>query len=313
MSMALLCDLSLSPQICFALSQPGAPPHAMGRARADSFEAFRDALNLFLEVHDRPALSAAAISSRGWEQADGLHLVGLTYAVDRDAVRGLLGVQRVNFLNNFVARALAVPRLKPDERETVHEGQRQADHALVVLGPHYGLGMAALVADGAGGWSALHGEGGHAEMPARDEGEWRLLEALRPQAGCVTRESCISMEGLANIYRAQAQIAGRSAPDLSAPEIIILARGGDAAARDAIRQLTLFLADMASDAALMFGAGGIWLTGAMLDLMDELFDAETFRRRFLDKGPRSDFVRGVPVFRSRVADMELKGLASLFD
>ena len=313
MSTVLLCDLSLAPQVVFALSAPGRAIYATARARAADFEAFRDALRLFLDAQDRPALDGVAVAARGWEQADGLHPIGIGFPLDRETIRELTGVQQVSFVNNFVARALAVPHLRGEARQQIHSGDRHAEHALAVLGPHYGLGLAALVADGLGGWTALHGEGGHADMPARDEHEWRILEAIRRKDGYVMRESCISMAGLANIHHALHTLSGVHPPDLSAPEIITLARGGDVAARQAIATMTLWLADLASDVTLILGAGGVYLSGAMLDLMDDLFDADLFVSRFLDKGPRSAYVRNVPVFRTRAADLELAGLATLFD
>jgi glucokinase len=313
MNRVLLCDLSLAPQITFALAEAGQAVYATGRARAPDFEAFRDALNLFLDAHERPALSGVALATRGWEQADGLHLVGVGFALDRRIMRDLTGVQQISFVNNFVARALAAPHLRGEARQQIHGGERHAEHALAVLGPHYGLGMAALVSDGLGGWIALHGEGGHVDMPVRDEQEWRLIEAIRARDGYVMRESCISMAGLANIHYALHVLSGAPSPDLSAPEIITLAHGGDSVARQSIAMMTLWLADLASDVTLILGAGGVYLSGAMLDLMGDLFEPELFVTRFLDKGPRSAYVRNVPVFRTRAPDLELAGLATLFD
>ena len=67
-------------------------------------------------------------------------------------------------------------------------------------------------------------------------------------------------------------------------------------------------------AVLIMGtSGGVYLTGALLDMIGDLFDPEVFTKRYLDKGPRSGYVADIPVFRTRAADMELAGLATLYD
>ena len=58
---------------------------------------------------------------------------------------------------------------------------------------------------------------------------------------------------------------------------------------------------------------GIYLTGALLDMVGDLFDVDIFTRRFLDKGPLTDFVRDIPIYRTQLPDMELAGLATLYD
>lgn len=314
MSEVLLCDLSLAPNVALALTAPGRRPADVTRNRCTTRAEFDDAVTHFLDDHQRPGLIGAALSARGWEQHDGLHLIGVDYQLDRDMIRDLAGVQRVNVLNNFVARALAVPHLRRDERVQISGGTVNDDHAIAVLGPHFGLGLAALVSDGFGGWTALHGDGGHSDLPVKTEREWRLVEAIRARTGYVSRESGISVAGLMDIWHALHAVAGMSAETMTAPEIIASARAGHPVAREAIDVLTEWLGAMASDVALIMGAsGGVYLTGALLDMIGDLFNAEKFTARYLDKGSRSDYVREIPVFRTQAAEMEMAGLATLYD
>ncbi|MEI9906244.1 MAG: glucokinase [Asticcacaulis sp.] len=44
-----------------------------------------------------------------------------------------------------------------------------------------------------------------------------------------------------------------------------------------------------------------------------LFDTEAFARRYTDKGRLSDYVAEIPVFRTLADDLEIIGLATLFD
>ncbi|ESQ91096.1 hypothetical protein ABAC460_07325 [Asticcacaulis sp. AC460] len=310
----LLCDLSLAPEIGLALVEPGRRPETPMRVQCPTRAVFDDAVRNFLGTRDTSGLVGAALSARGWEQNNELHLVGLDYRLDRDDIRVLAEVQRVNFVNNFVARALAVPGLRRDEKLQICGGDPIGDGAIVVLGPHHGLGLAGLVCDGFGGWMALHGEGGHSGLPVKTEREWRLVQAICEKNGHMSRESGISVAGLKDIWYALHAVAGEDAPALTPAQIIAAAKAGDPRAAEAIGTMTDWLADMAGDMALIMGAlGGVYLTGALLDMIGEQFDAERFTQRYYDKGPRSDYVRQVPVFRTRACELELAGLATLYD
>lgn len=307
----LLCDLSLAPQIGVSLATPGHRPDQVSRFTCATKAHFDDNVRAFLAERQEPALMGAAMSARGWEQSNELHLKGLDFSLDRDDIRSLLGVQRVNFVNNFVARALAVPQLRRNEKVQICGGEVNDDHAIAVLGPHHGLGLASLVSDGVGGWTALHGEGGHSDMPVKTEREWRLIEAIRRRNGYVSRESCISVKGLSDIWHA---LDEESETSLTPAEIITAAHAGDTRAIEAIDTMTAWLGAMASDIALIMGAsGGVYLTGALLDMTGDLFNLDVFTRRYLDKGPLTQYVRDIPVFRTQAAEMEITGLATLYD
>jgi len=313
MESVLLCDLSLAPALSLGLTRDGASPEHVRRYACATRAEFDHAIRHYISEAVDGAPAAMAMSARGWQDSERLYLQGVGFDLSRDDVRALAGVQRVNFLNNFVARALAVPRLSRHERLSVVGGDRHDDSVIAVLGPHYGLGLAALVSDGVGGWTALHGEGGHSDLPVRTEREWRLVEAMRLRAGYVSRETGISVAGLAEIWTALHVLAGEQPPALTAAAIVAAARAGQPRARETIEIMTGWLAAMASDIALIMGANAIYLTGALMDMIGDLFDAEAFAARYLDKGPRTAYVRAVPVFRTQAADMELAGLATLFE
>ena len=309
-----LCDLSLAPNIGMALGTPGRRPETVKRVNCTTAGDFDAAVHAFLAEAGQPDILGAALAARGWEYNGELHLAGLNFAIDRQAVRQLLGVQRVNFVNNFVARALAVPGLRRDEKSHVTGGEAHSDGVIAVMGPHFGLGLAGLVSDGVGGMTALHGEGGHADLPAGDEREWRLIQAIRARTGYVSREDGISVAGLTNIWHALHALSGERPADLTAPEIIAAAKTGDARAQETLDVMIGWLGAMASDIALVMGAtGGVYLTGALLDMMGDVFDMDKFAARYGDKGPLSGFVRDIPVFRTLASEMEIRGLATLYD
>lgn len=309
----LLCDLSMGSHVNLALADPGHRPQLAEQyectGRGDLDGAIRD----FLSRKDNPRLKGAAVSSRGWEDGGIIHLPEGNMTLSRAELRELLDVQRVNLVNNFVARALAIPTLKRNERSKICGGDNADEAVIAVLGPHYGLGLAALVADGAGGWMALPGEGGHSDLPVKTDWEWAVLKVLQQRYGHVSREMGISLNGLCAVWEALSLIEGVPVPQAEAAQVVAQARAGDRRALEAVGMVTDWLAAMASDIALIMGArGGIYLTGALLDLLDDLFDAERFCRGYVNKGGLTEYVSEIPVFRTTARQMEITGLATLF-
>jgi glucokinase len=310
----LVCDLSWRSSVKFALGATGEGPGPVTTYDCDSRDAFVDRLRSFLGENDNPALRGAALSSRGWEENGIMQAVGEDVAISRHEMRDLLGVQRVNVVNNFVARALAVPTLRRNERVRISGEDADDEQVKAVLGPHYGLGAAALVSDGVGGWTALPGEGGHSDLAAHNARETEVLAALIAEHGYASRETALSLNGVTNLWNAVHRIDGKDAPVLAPTDILALAKQGDPRAAEVSRLIAAWLGAFASDLALILGArGGVYLTGALIDMMGDDFDTTTFVDRFHDKGPRSGYLREVPVYRTQTNNLELKGLATLFE
>lgn len=310
----LLCDFAIGAEVEMALTQPGVrPPEATPYSCPDR-ASFDEAMLDFLSQNGQPGLKGVAISSRGWERKGRLELPQEGMSIVRDDIRGLLGVQRVNLVNNFVARALAIPRLKGHEVEKICGDDAMDEQVIAVLGPHHGLGLAALAPDGAGSWTAIPCEGGHSDLPVTTEREWQVRNILARRHGHVAREYAISLEGLVEVWQALTELDGDDVVRKAPEEIVALASIGDARASEAVQLSMGWLAAMASDVGLILGArGGIYLTGDLMDLIGDLFDAEAFRKRYTDKGRLSGYVAEIPVYKTLANQLEIIGLATLFD
>ncbi len=310
----LLCDFSFGSYMKLALGTPGLRPGEPSLYAIGGRKDFDEAITDFLSAHGNPSLIGAALASRGWELKGKIQLPEKGLTLDRDDLRRLAGVQRVNLVNNFVARAMAIPRLRPDERVQVCGGEAMEEQVIAVLGPHFGLGQAALAPDGMGGWTAMPCEGGHSDLPVVTDREWEVYKILQKRFGHVPREFVISFKGLVELFRALAEINGSDARATTAEEIMALANIGDPLAVEALSMCSAWLAAMASDVALILGArGGIYLTGDLMDLMAEVFDSEAFCQRYSDKGRLSHFISEIPVYRTQARDLEILGLQTLFD
>jgi glucokinase len=310
----LVCDFSKDTRVTFALAELGRRPGLTATFTCSSRADFDKALARFLADNGAPALKGAAVSARRFEENGRFHRLEDGVEITRDDLRATLGIQRVNLVNCFVARALAIPKLRRNERVSICTGQDSEETAIVVLGPNYGLGNAALLSDGAGGWTALPGEGGHSTLAAKTEREWQVISGLRDLRGAVVRETAMSQQGFRDLWTILHALDDRTAPDPSPAGIVDRATAGDPVAREVIGLTTLWLADMAADIALIMSAtSGIYLAGALMDIIGDQFDAEAFAARFTDNPSFSDFLGRIPVWRANAPDMELIGLATLFD
>ncbi|CAL4865872.1 Glucokinase [Asticcacaulis sp. MM231] len=205
--------------------------------------------------------------------------------------------------------------LEGGEREKICGGEPLEEQVIAVIGPHNGLGMSALAPDGMGNWTAMPTEGGHSDLAPTTDLEEAVLRVLIDKYGHVSRERVISIPGVVDVWKALAKIDGDDeARTPMIEEIIAMASTGDERSKQAIDLSMGWFAAMASDVALILGArGGVYLAGDLLDQIGDLFDVEAFVKRYSDKGRLSRYVSEVPVFKATARDMEIIGLATLFD
>jgi len=310
----LLGDLSNGTYMKLALARPGERPSETTHCACGSLAEFKTAIRDFLDAHGNPALVGAAISAAGWEKAGVIKLPNHGFSIDRADMRAFLGTQRLNLVNDFVAKALAVPRLESGDFRKICGGDPLPEQVIAVIGPHIGLGVSALAPDGMGSWTVMPTEGGHSDLAPTTDKEEAVLRVLADKYGHVSRERVISIPGLVDVWAALAKIARDDSPVPAVESIIALAASGDARAKETISLSLGWFAAMASDVALILGArGGVYLAGDLLDMLGDLFDVEAFSRRYADKGRLSDYVAEVPVFKVTARDVELIGLSTLYD
>ena len=170
--------------------------------------------------------------------------------------------------------------------------------AMAVIAPGTGLGVSGLVPDGAGGFAAVEGEGGHRTLAAQSPREWAIVNALAERFGHASAERALSGPGIEALYRAVASIDGASCRgDRTAAEIAHDAfTRSDPVAVEAVATFTGFLGSVAGDLALTLGAhGGVYLAGGIVPGWGGRFDAARFLDRFRAKGRFRGYLDAVPV------------------
>lgn len=306
-------------RLALFLVEAGAPPRLERSTvyQAREFAGLDAVVDRFLAEQGGPSVAGACLGVAGPVHDNRASLTNLGWEVDGDRLAATLGV-RAELINDLVATALGLALLTSDDLLDLNPGAAQPDGNGVLLGAGTGLGMALLV------WSgerilAVPSEGGHVELAARDEEQWRLRQWLSARlGGRVSVERVASGTGLRNLFEflvadgiePSREVARGIASGLDAGKLIGEAGlAGTCAA--SVRALDLFasiLGAVAGDMALVTAArGGVYLGGGVsVRLADKLSDG-SFLRAFLDKGRNSSFVERVPVRLLLRADTALWG------
>lgn len=287
--------------------------------RTAAYASLDAALDAFLEAEGRPSLAAAAICAAGPVEGEDasavIHLTNCPWEVGVAALARATGVARPRVMNDFAALALAVPHLAAGDVAPIGgEGVPVAAAPVVVIGAGTGLGVSALVFDGAQA-HVVAGEGGHVDLAPKGPREMAVLSHLQVQFGHVSAERVLSGPGLATLHAALVAIDGAAPAPLTPEEIAIRAHGSECPlSREAVALFCGWLGAVAGDVALTLGArGGVYIAGGIVPgwaaAMPGLFDEKLFRARFEAKGRLESWMKKVPAFVVTRPNAALLGLA----
>ena len=276
-------------------ARPG-PVHVVEAREVTSFEA---AFELWRErTGMRGRLDAVAVAAAGPVAGDRVRVTNLGWTLDAREIERSLGAGRCVLVNDVTAIAWALPRLGEGDVRELGAGDFGGRAAMAVIAPGTGLGVSGLVPDGAGGFAAIEGEGGHRTLAAQSPREWAIVDALAERFGHASAERALSGPGIEALYRAVASIDGVSCRgDRTAAEIAHDAfTRSDPVAVEAVATFTGFLGSVAGDLALTLGArSGVYLAGGIVPGWGGRFDAARFLDRFRAKGRFRGYLDAVPV------------------
>jgi glucokinase len=293
----------------FALLRAGSPGPALRLATAD-FPDLKAALADALAALGAGTVEAAAVCAAGPPEDGVIAMTNCPWEVSLAAIATVTGARQTLLLNDFAALAAALPALPPEGLQPLGGGPGRGQAPLAVIGPGTGLGVSAHL-PGPGAGVQVAGEGGHADLPAGNAAEDRIIERLRERFGHVSAERVLSGPGLGALYRAMHPSPADAAPP-SAERVAAEAAAGDAQALACVRQFCAFLGTVAGNVALTFGArGGLYLGGGILPAWGPLFQGAVFRERFEDKGRYRDYLSRIPTYMITDPQPALRGLARL--
>ena len=148
------------------------------------------------------------------------------------------------------------------------------------------------------GYLPVQGEGGQVTLPACTDEEAAMVRWSVRRFGHAAAEHFLSTRGLTLLHEALSDVRGRWVRPLPAADIVGRARAGsDALCADVVAQCGGWIATIASDLALTFGAfGGVYIEGPLACELEPLLASAAFRRRFEDKGRFASYLAKVPVY-----------------
>ncbi len=232
----------------------------------------------------------------------------LPWEMDEAELREALKLDAVYLLNDLEAIASSIPRLRPEDLQTVHPGAPVRGGAIGVVAPGTGLGEAFLTWTG-DRYEAHPSEGGHADFAPTDETQLELLRYLLARLDHVSYEWVCSGMGIPNIYAFYRDTGRAPEPDwlreqlvqVGDPTPVIVTNALSADSGCALCRLTLemFVSVLGAEAGNMalkvLATGGVYIGGGIPPRILPLLMSERFRRAFLNKGRFARLLENVPV------------------
>ncbi|MDB5456332.1 MAG: Glucokinase [Caulobacter sp.] len=300
--------------LVLGLATPGALPSIRTTVPCADEGALMAAIAAFLDEHAAAPPSCAAFCAPGPAIDGVLQLTRYPLRLDRDRLAEASGASSLKLVNNFLARAAAMPLLPDPWLEAIGEARPRGEAPAAAMGPvtGEGLGMAILNPDGFVGWVASPGEGGHADLAAADDREADVIAVLRAQHGHVSSETVLTIDGTRDIHRALTLLAGGPDARLTRDEVQTLAEGGDPTAQLTFQLQSGWVGAVAGNLALTAGArSGVYMFSPFIASWGAQFDRGVCRTRFEAKGRMAGYMTGVPLYLVGADDCGLLGLSAL--
>jgi glucokinase len=225
---------------------------------------------------------------------------------DWNDIRAVTDADKVCFVNEFDALALAMPHMTKYELIALGDGFVAPGGHKAVVAAGTGLGTAGLyLVDGH--WRARSGASSLASLPVGVDEEFQFGD-LSDDAGFIPAGRILCGKGLVAVYR---KLGGKAANPT--PETITVTGldGTDPLAELALDRIAAWLGRFAGDVALHFGAtGGLYLAGGLPTGIVGALKKSGFREAFEGVGERRDYLKEVSVFALKpAADPGLRGAA----
>ncbi len=291
----------------FALFSAGEKPGPLSRRDLPTrdFTDFPGLVRAAMEALDSPWPEAAVLAVAGpVERGRACRAPNIPYLFDLDGPARELLPARSLLINDFAAQARGCRLLGEAGSARVLPGRMDDSLTQAVVGPGTGLGKAALVPDGRGGYVVCGSEGGHAAFPFNGEEEQDFQRFALKTLGepFVRWESVVSGAGLALTHR---YLTGE---DLSPREVSERLGAAVVTARWFARFLGRALRDYALE---VLAKGGVYVSGGVAAKNEGLLALPEFAAEFRASATHSGLLAAIPVRLVKDQSVGLLGAARL--
>ncbi|MDX1489923.1 MAG: glucokinase [Pseudohongiellaceae bacterium] len=276
--------------------------------RCSEFSGLESAIQAYLSLLadlNMPYPSFACFALAGPVHNNEIHLTNNEWVIDKQRMAQKFSFSSA-YLNDFSAQGYCLPALLPAEIVQWQAGAKgvgtakESHNARAIVGPGTGFGVCVVSKAG----EVLESEMGQCTFAPSTPHELALLQCLWDSYARVSIEHLLSGSGIANIFFANVLLQGRpgmsslSRDDVRAQDVVELARDGNVLAQRSMRDFNAILGSVCGDIALASSClSGLFLTGAILDKIADVFEVEVFLERFCDKGSFRGWCKEVPIYR----------------
>jgi glucokinase len=214
------------------------------------------------------------------------------------------GFRRSVLINDFVAQAYASRSHPGKSAQEILPGRIFPDGTVAVIGAGTGLGKAALVPDGTGGYSAMASEGAHANFAFVSREETRFQEFLMRELDeeYITANTVVSGKGLSLIHQF---LTGEKLD----PGDVLPMRAGTC---KTVEWAARFYGRACRNFALeTLARGGLYIAGGVAAKSPVLVTHGSFAREFRSSRTMSAILSRIPVFLITNEESGLWGAAVL--
>jgi glucokinase len=192
-------------------------------------------------------------------------------------------------INDFVAQAYACRTPVGKAAEQILPGEIRFDATSAVIGAGTGLGKAALVPDGKGGYLAVPSEGGHTDFPCESEKEFDFYRFMITQLGdsYLTGNKVVSGAGLSLIH--EFLTGDRLQPDQITERLLDFS--------ETLQWASRFYGRVCRNYALeTLALAGLYIAGGVAARNPELVQHTSFRNEFRSSDTLAHILEQIPVF-----------------
>lgn len=242
--------------------------------------------------------------------AQHTRLTNLDWTLNAADMRASLGIERVQFLNDFQAAAAGIATLGADDTVALNPQAVEAGGVRAITGAGTGLGLAFMVSEADGRYRTFATEGGHVDFAPADALQASLLERLRAKHGHVSWERVVSGTALSELYAFCCVERGRPPPEgeVDGAALFAMAQAGDTGAAHAIELFVDLYGAWVGNVALLYRpTAGLYVAGGVAVHLREYLQAPRFMAAALAKGRMRGVVAKTPIFLVTCARLGLQG------